>query len=114
MGLETSTGIGGIPSLPAIRLVFRQKSKGVDALLIEFDGHDSLLIECIVRALRVRIVRSRERIQLCVAALPESVQSIILTHEVEVLHLRVDNMLCNIRNDIRQGTVRDDATFSIF
>src|SRR5450759_3552139 len=47
----------------------------------------------------------------CIAALPEPVPCGILAREIEMLHLRVDEMVCNVRHDIRQNAIRDDRNF---
>ena len=53
----------------------------------------------------------RGRTLLCVATLPEPVPRDAFAREVEVLHLRVDEMICNVRHDIRESAVRDDRNF---
>ena len=76
--------------------------------------HEEVAIEP-MRVARVvlepRIIRSRDRIHLCLAALPEPVPCSILTREIEMLHLRVDKMVCNVRHDARDSTIRDDRNF---
>jgi hypothetical protein len=67
-----------------------------------------LRIRCVGRH---GLIRSRNRTRLRVAGLPEPVPCRIFTHKFEMLHLRVDEMVCDARHDIRQGAVRDDRNF---
>jgi len=57
----------------------------------------------------VRILRGRAHLR--IPALPEPRPRRILAREVEVLHLRVDEMVCNVRHDIRDSAVRDNRNF---
>lgn len=47
----------------------------------------------------------------CIAALPEPVPCGVLTIKFEMLHLRVDEMICKVRHDIRESAIRDDRNF---
>ena len=46
--------------------------------------------------------------------MPEPVHCGIFAREIEVLHLRVDEMIRDVRHDVRDGAVRDDRNFSDF
>lgn len=46
-----------------------------------------------------------------IAALPEPVPRGILARGIEMLHLRVDEMVCKVRHDIRDSAIRDDRNF---
>ena len=57
------------------------------------------------------LFRLRGQFHLCVAALLEPCQCGVFARNVEVLHLRMNEMVCNVRHDIRESTIRDDCNF---
>src|SRR5450759_1531280 len=46
-----------------------------------------------------------------IAALPEPVPCGILAREIEMLHLSMDEMVCNVRHDTRDSAIRNDRNF---
>jgi hypothetical protein len=86
MGQRYTSPSTGVRSLPHIATPVELAGNVIMARLLEW---------------RVRIIRSSNRIDLRLASLIDPSHRFVLAPVVEVPHLRLDEMVCNSRHDIR-------------